>query len=450
MRFNEKEYVVKTVEFEGEKVIYRAFENRVYVAHPVDDIQKLSIYVPEVYYQGESINGYQLKSAPIFMPNTVGGYMAGPLTEPGKPVFAKDDSIFRALQHGYVVVSAGIRGRKLKDNVGVAPACIVDYKAAVRYLRYHKDVIAGDTEKIISNGTSAGGALSSLLAASGNHPDYEPYLDALGATKERDDIFGASCYCPITNLDHADMAYEWEFEGLNEYLRKRHLPNNKTEMIHGIMTPQQIQMSQELKPLFKHYLESLHLKYHDHEMTLEDLKEYIQKLIIQSVNQVFKEGTDLSLYPWITIQDDEVKGIDYDAYIQYRTRMKVTPAFDNVMMGTPENELFGTQEEHYQHFTRYSYEHSMIQGKMADDHIIKMLNPMNYIQDPLAKTAHYYRIRHGASDRDTSLAISAILSIALKNAGSEVDHFYPWGVVHAGDYDLTDLFAWIDDICQKV
>lgn len=45
----------------------------------------------------------------------------------------------------------------------------------------------------------AGGALSAIAGASGNSKDYEPYLEAIGAAKERDDIFAASCYCPIHN-----------------------------------------------------------------------------------------------------------------------------------------------------------------------------------------------------------------------------------------------------------
>lgn len=30
-------------------------------------------------------------------------------------------------------------------------------------------------------------------------------------------IFASSDYCPITNLEHADMAYEWMFNGVNSY-----------------------------------------------------------------------------------------------------------------------------------------------------------------------------------------------------------------------------------------
>ena len=135
----------------------------------------------------------------------------------------KINSIFRALQHGYVVAAPAIRGRVQKDEEGKyngkAPACIVDYKAAVRYLHYFSKELPGDESKIITNGTSAGGALSSLMGATGNHPDYESYLKELGAADASDEVFAASCYCPITNLDHADMAYEWEFRGVNDYHR---------------------------------------------------------------------------------------------------------------------------------------------------------------------------------------------------------------------------------------
>ena len=39
------------------------------------------------------------------------------------------------------------------------------------------------------------------------HPDYAPLLKAMGDANERDDVFASVCYCPITDLDNADMAY---------------------------------------------------------------------------------------------------------------------------------------------------------------------------------------------------------------------------------------------------
>ncbi len=35
------------------------------------------------------------------------------------------------------------------------------------------------------------------------------------------------------------------------------------------------------------------------------------------------------------------------------------------------------------------------------------------------------------------------------NQGKKVDFDLPWGIPHSGDYDLDDLFAWIDQIIQK-
>ena len=59
-----------------------------------------------------------------------------------------------------------------------------------------------------------------------------------------------------------------------------------------------------------------------------------------------------------------------------------------------------------------------------------------------------HRIRHGAADRDTALAIPAILALKLQNSGVDVDFFSPWGKGHAGDYDLEQLFDWADKICK--
>lgn len=371
----------------------------------------MNIFVPEAYYEGFVINGYSLNTAPVFMPNTVGGYMPGELDEPGYNKFGpkKPNSIFRALLHGYVVAAPAIRGRTQKNTqdvyTGKAPACIVDYKAAVRYLHYFSEELPGDENKIITNGTSAGGALSSLMGAAGNHPDYLPYLNELGAAPAGDEIFAASCYCPITNLDHADMAYEWEFSGVYDYHRM-HMkldeggrPDFTPE--DGQMSDLQVKVSGELASRFPAYINSLGLK-----------------------------------------------DVDFAGYVRDITRMKTAPAFDSLTMNSPENDLFGTSEGKCRHFTAYSLENSLAGGSLAEEKVIKMLNSMYYIGDEQADTVRFWRIRHGECDRDTSLAVSAILTAKLKEAGCQVDYHSPWNVPHAGDYDLEELFGWIDGICR--
>ena len=106
------------------------------------------------------------------------------------------------------------------------------------------------------------------------------------------------------------------------------------------------------------------------------------------------------------------------------------------------------------HFTKANLEEKMEKDKldlsqyMADGLIIKMMNPMRYIGNPEVQTAPHWRIRHGSLDRDTALAIPAILAVKLKNNGKSVDFKVPWGYGHDGDYDLPELFAWTDRICK--
>jgi hypothetical protein len=462
--FNAEQYKTETITVEGQTISYRAFENLVYVKHPVNtDYQIMNLYVPEIYYEGKSIGSFDLKTAPIFLPNMVGGYMPGEPDCPGlHPYTHKLNAAFVAIQKGYIVAAPGIRGNYLTNEEGrytsVAPACITDYKAAVRYLRYNKDRIPGNLEKIISNGTSAGGALSSLLGVTGNHPDYDPYLKEIGAAEERDDIFAASCYCPITNLDHADMAYEWEFHGHEDYHRmKFEMKDGKPNLtpIDGVMTELQKELSERLKVLFPEYLNSLHLLSPDRRKLELDangngtFKNYVLQLLMESAQTALSRGEDLSKIDWLVIQDGRVVAADFDRYVAFATRMKEAPAFDNVELNTPENALFGSPEIKHRHFTAFSHEHSSMNGSMAEEVQIKLMNPMNYIASEECKTAGHFRIRHGAIDRDTSIAIPVILKTKLQNNGISVDFHLPWGEPHAGDYDLTELFEWMDKICNK-
>ena len=447
--FDTNKFTVKTLTLGNQTITYRAYEDIVYVSNPVDTkYQRMNFYVPVEYYEGKSIGSYTAETAPIFFPNSVGGYMPG---NPGRPGLNRKNlpnAITVALAKGYVVAAPGARGRTLKDESGLytgkAPTCIVDLKAAVRYLRYNDKIMPGNAEKIISNGTSAGGALSSLLGATGNSEDYELYLKAIGAANEHDDIFAASCYCPITNLDNADTAYEWLFNGINNYDRW----GNK-----GAMNADQIKISDQLKALFPAYLNSLGLKITDGTaLTLGangegTFKEYVKSFVIASAQKALNGGKDLSELTWITIKDGIVTDIDFGKFIVYATRMKPAPAFDSMDFSSPETNLFGTATINNQHFTQFSKDNST-DHSLADAAIVKMMNPMNYIGTKGTTTAQYWRIRHGAIDRDTSLAIPVILTTKLQNNSFNVDFAMPWDQGHGGDYDLDELFAWINQVCR--
>ena len=489
LRFDPEKYEVKICEEDGRRITYRVFEGVDYCSAPADPIQKLNLFVPEAYYQGEKINGYDLHSASFFAPNTVGGYMPGPVDVPGRNFKGEINSVFLALEHGYVVVCAGIRGRtsgkkseeffiggKTQDDeadtgrfVGKAPALIVDMKAVIRYLRHNRDTIPGNVEHIITSGTSAGGALSAMTGASGNSPDYEPYLRAIGAAEERDDIYAANCYCPIHNLENADSAYEWLFCGCREYHRKKFVnQDGKVQMVpdDGEMSDQQMELSEQLAALFPAYLNSLRLTDREgNPLTLEadgngSFKEYVRGFILESAQRELDThdssgrlcdlavpGSEVEQQSCLTIEDGRATALDWEGFVRTITRMKTTPAFDALDLKSSENEEFGTEEIEAMHFTAFGREHSQAQSGMADAQIIKLLNPTAYVGE--ADTAKHWRIRHGAFDRDTSLAIPVILATLLENRGYSVDFRLPWGLPHSGDYDMEELFAWIDGICQS-
>ena len=76
LAFDVKNYESMSTTVDNKEIKYRAFEYIPYVANPIDiDQQYMNIYVPEEYFNNGTINGYNTQTAPIFMPNAVGGYM---------------------------------------------------------------------------------------------------------------------------------------------------------------------------------------------------------------------------------------------------------------------------------------------------------------------------------------------------------------------------------------
>ena len=93
---------------------------------------------------------------------------------------------------------------------------MTDLISAIRYIRYNSKLIPGDKDKIYTFGMSGGGAQSCLMGITGNSKLFTKYLEANGTAMKdsegneiKDNVKGSQCWCPITNLDTADAAYEW-------------------------------------------------------------------------------------------------------------------------------------------------------------------------------------------------------------------------------------------------
>lgn len=464
--FDANRFRRQTVSAGGRDVAVRVYEGLPTVARPVEPAyQQLNLYIPEAYFEGGRVGRHDARSAPIFLPNGVGGYMpATPLTIDGRlgPPSTAPNAIVTALSRGFVVAAPGARGRTLRAAdgryTGKAPAAIVDLKAAVRWLRLQGERMPGNTERIVSNGTSAGGALSALLAASGNHADYADELRAIGAAPGRDDIFAASAYCPITNLDHADAAYEWQFQGIADYrsiqISMLDYRVQRTELP-GRLDATQRALSATLRDDFVAYVNRLRLPGPDGQaLTLRadgsgPLRDHIAALVMASAQAALDAGQDLPAHAWLQRQGTRVTGLDFDAYVRAIGRMKPLPAFDGLARETGENQLFGDATRDKRHFTDFSLARSTATdpgagADRADARVVRMMNAMAYAADPNARPAPHWRVRHGTRDRDTALAIPVLLAAALRARGLDVDLALPWDQPHGGDYDLPALFDWIE------
>jgi hypothetical protein len=475
LQFDASKGVAGSVEMPAGKVNYTAFTKLYFVTNVEDSTyQYVNVFVPEGADQ----------HSPIFLKTNVGGYMP---SAPGYP--SAGDATGMALQRGYVVAIPGARGRssyvtkgKKKVYNGKAPAAILDLKAAIRYLRYFDAEMPGDAEHIITDGTSAGGAMSALMGATGNNPAYDNYLKAMGAADTRDDVFASVCYCPITDLAHADMAYEW---------------------LYGNTTSRQAnddahrQVTKELAALFPAYINSLGLKKKDGTaLTADNYLDYIKEEIIRSAQIAKDAGADIpdsigfsfnsdaGTFAPVNggvgmgqapkdLPDDMAKamggmrgmnkrvgeyiiGLDMTKYLNYvanKTPLKTAPAFDALGVAgdaaSGENDEFGDANNVPANFTDYSAakNNTTVSAKVKEEEYL--LNPMAQIGQQGVTVAPHWYIRHGAIDRDTAFPIPLNLATKLENEGKDVNFLLAWNRPHSGDYALNELFNWIDSITKQ-
>jgi hypothetical protein len=399
-----------------------------------------------------------------------------------------------ALKAGYVFVNVGTRSRRLVaadgTAAGKAPTVVVDAKAAVRYLRLNDRVMPGSAERIVVNGTSGGGALASILGASGNSRDYLPYLDATGAagmgrngqSTLRDDVFAVIAYCPITDLGYSNIAYEWMYTtlGTRAAVNRNNDPAGSAEMAAD----------------FPAYQRSLRLRNADgSKLTADNMMDTLKAEVIRSAETFMQAGgtvKDLgesSTYTvggvpttfvndWIDVDNatKKVISVDMERYLKFvasQAILKAAPAFDNSGVSTfpggmGESTLFGTEYQVYANFSEFAWNHNDLAGDGSGrddtgylwrdyvrlpstivDSQVKLIDPMRYI-DSRADTAPYWYVRHGTRDRDTSFTVSINLARALAADRDvrDLNYLLAWDRPHAGNYDVPEAMAWIAQSLQ--
>ncbi|MEU6374582.1 subtype B tannase [Streptomyces sp. NPDC046909] len=435
---------IKDTEGTSHEVVYHFHKVASYVANPVDaTYQSLNVSVP-VTIDGAAVDATH---APILLANSVGGYMPSSVAAAtGIGATGMGGGTSRqglALAAGYVVVEPGARGRTLVDAAGTyygtAPAAIVDLKAAVRYVKFNKGRIPGNVHRIVSSGVSAGGALSSLLGASGDSPLYEPYLRELGAAPASDAIFATGAWCPITDLEHADMAYEWCW--------------GSNPLAGGALVDQTV--SKELSTAYGDYFASLKLSAPGFgRLSTRNLDDYLLRTFIQPSATKYlaalsdsARATYLAANPFITWDGTAATFTWADFLTHVGARKKNAPSFDAFDLSTPECNLYGTGTTKARHFTLYSLRHANGDSARLDEDIpakLHLMNPMYHLVDKVngSRSRHWW-IRLGTKDTDTSHTVAGNLSARLTALGDDVNTSYYWDAGHGADQDPADFIKWI-------
>ncbi|MFJ4334032.1 MULTISPECIES: Tat pathway signal protein [unclassified Streptomyces] len=281
-------------------------------------------------------------------------------------------------------------------------------------------------------------------------PLYEKYLKDIGAADASDAIFATGAWCPITDLEHADGAYEWNW-GTN-----------------SLSTGKQVDqtVSEELKSQFVEYQAALKLRGLDGfgPLTARNYDDYLLTTYLQPSATTYLSGlseTDRETYlaknTFITWNGKNAT-FTWEGFLTHvGARKKDAPAFDlftfptdssDTMSGDINNE-FGAGTEQYRHFTLYSLRKDKgATARLASDipEKLRLMNPMYQLVDkPNPGRSRHWWIRLGSSDSDTSLTVSANLAAAAHQLGDDVSHLYYWDAGHGANEDAGDFIDWITE-----
>ncbi len=486
---------------------YYSLKNVVYCTNVVNaTYQYMNIYVPAAYIDGGECNGYTAETAPIIIENNCMGWNSSTPSGANSSYIAE----------GFVHISVGARSRNAENGTGKMPAPVVDQKAAVRMLRLNADVIPGDEEKIISLGSSGGGQMSSILGATGNMDEYYPYLYEIGAagielvngeyvSTINDNIYASMCYCPIVDLDNADLAYAW--------LRYDAGETSAMTMFSGEIqfSDFQLALQDDLASAFAEYINGLGIVNEEGEVLsfntgasgeidtrsgsyydqiLENMSDALNAWIAgagytQNASGEMYDSFDAyyasleSPESWLVKNADGTYSITDMAGFLNGTglaRNKDIPGFDT-FYATEEGNGFGTAEEAGMHFSanvaavleeNYA-EYAAMAGfgdqdvdvyieQAAREDIQEQAYLMNatHIMLDVAKgeqeadISKHWRTRNGTADEHTSFTIAYNLAMAANMAGAEsVDYSLVWNMGHGSDEGTTTgtFVDWVHSIC---
>lgn len=461
---------------EAEVPEHYKYEGVCYIGNVVDPKrQRMNICFPAAYMDGGTVNGYTAKTAPVLFFVPGGGFRMHGLMDP-----ALDELGLMALKRGFVVAAPDIRGCEdcyvdvdgdgEPEFTGTAPAQLVDLKAALRFLRYNQDVLPGNFSRVVATGGSSGGAMTSLLAASGNTPRIKKYLEQAGAADAPDDIQAAIPFCGPGDLIHADMAYDWIF---GRFIYEADMVEAKN--MWGIVEASPVIGKDENgNPIMRINYSAGETAYDYYTVYAKMfVDEYLKGELGVTEAQYVARFMGYLLPAYLKhrannpgeCENDYFFFDSYEAYLAAgnpkdpyydecaypaggyinfdlfrastaKAAFKGSPSFDKLKksdMLKYENALFGDLKSGGCNFTAYGAAHSdlglgVLPGDVAERVVNQ--NPLSYIGDPECDCAKHWIVGHGTWDGDIPVTLSMDIVEKLKATGvTDVDF---WLVVNGG------------------
>ncbi|MBR4374644.1 MAG: hypothetical protein IKP49_09815, partial [Treponema sp.] len=166
-----------------------------YCAVPKDKTyEKIAIFVPGKYFDARknSADFYTAKakeefSKVAYVMNTGKNHSA----LKSSSIYEQKSKTFTSA--GFIYVHAGSRADTL-----------LDFKSAIRFVRYNADLLPGTTDDFFVFGTGGGGITAAKIALSGDEKIYDAELEELGAAQTSDRVKGVGAWFSIKNADFSE------------------------------------------------------------------------------------------------------------------------------------------------------------------------------------------------------------------------------------------------------
>lgn len=399
------------------------------------------------------------------------------------------------------------------EYVAHTPKTITDTKAAIRFVKYNLELgtIPGNEDRVFIVGHSGGGALATIIGATGNSSDYDEYL--VNAAPSTDDVFGVLASAPITDLPMADFGYEFSYGEYREY--GAYAPEGEAMLnANGYLSyakpgEEAMELSAELAQGYAEYVNKMF------GLGEEEFKAEIKALLEDSVQHeidldpLFRfigvDGVtpDNDTRGWFELDDagNIVEGsFNMDTYYKWMIN-NVNLGADAVHTGNEvkgviafmgqgmtggysrnENNLWGSTEQQYSIAYEYLWDRVADKAHIGVDRYeswdefwaaegemvamqMKMTSPMPYLMgsDNMwylegldssgddSDVAPNWFTRLGMCDADTSTAVYTALVLGIKeNAEGETNCYFGWERDHnMGAHYLDEFFDWMDDVLAK-